>query len=998
MSSPVLQSVTSSNNATVVLHFDRAISPGDPSIVISDGFFQTYVGTSGLATRLVGATDQRILDAGNSSLSYNGNDLTITLSSALKNGLSYSVTMGMGSVIDADGHTDGNAAITSPKLFTFVASGSAATVATPTAVVASTLHFVDTGTNSSDYVTATLDQTLTGTYTGTLGANDFVQVSLDNGASWHKATLGANKSWSYSEEVNEDNLTEAGGGSFHGTLLARVSNTAGGSSATASQSYTYSNHPIEIEVGSNFTLSADTGSSTSDRITKTAAQTISGTYSGVLESGQVVQVSVDGGTTWVNASAANGTWSSNTKLNLLTGSDRQVLARVTDGAGNTSEVASASYKLITSTVSLSGHALTLPGSTDSGVSSSDGITQSASKVTLNVAGLHGFHAGDTIEIVDTSHSSAVVGSYVIQSSDLYYGDDYFSINQYNPAQRTTVDINLNSLAAGAHTLAARIVDVAGNTAAASGTTSVTVDNVAPVLSTSAPLEDEIDVSTGLTKLTFTFNENIAIANGTIVTISDDSNSDNVQEITLSSSAVSGKTLTINLTSPLTAGTHYTVQGAIITDIAGNAGVTGDTPMLHFVTAGASSGGSAPDAPVIGYTDTAPASDTNSSSTLHHDGITNNRHISLTGLDPQGVWYYRLSPTGNWLLGDGDGFDLEDGTYAMDQIEVKQTVAGVESNISRIHTPLVVDTEPSSAVVVATPTFSAGANSINGAVSDSTDFSNEFVEVTFDHGATWVQASTTFTGSGTATWSLSGISAQLGNNFGVRLSDQAGNITPFASLPESKPAYYLASGGVTFYHPSDTYTPVFGGSGADTITLGDHAAVFGGNNDTIVTGDDAVITVGANATVTTGNGNNAVIATSGANITTGNGADVITIGTASGATVHAGGGTDLLYLSGLNTISLSSLSGITGIDNLHFSDTGANSLTITTSASLHNFSDADHLTISASASGSTVHLESFVWGAAGTQNGYTIYHDGQGSGSMTLLIAQNITVDMFTQTS
>jgi hypothetical protein len=73
-------------------------------------------------------------------------------------------------------------------------------------------------------------------------------------------------------------------------------------------------------------------------------------------------------------------------------------------------------------------------------------------VTLNVAGLHGFHAGDTIQIVDTSHSSAVVGSYVILDSDLYYGDDYFTISKFSDTARSTVDINLDTLADGAHTL------------------------------------------------------------------------------------------------------------------------------------------------------------------------------------------------------------------------------------------------------------------------------------------------------------------------------------------------------------------------------------------------------------------------------------------------------------------------------------------------------------------------------------------------------------------
>jgi hypothetical protein len=988
MTSPSLLSVSSSDNSTIVLHFDRHVFSGDGAFVVSDGFGQTYLSETGLSTRIVNATDQRTLYSSDAALSYSGQDITIHLSTPLKNGLNYSVTMSSYAVIDDS--DDGNARISSPSLFKFTASGSAATIATPPAVIGSTLHFTDTGTSNSDYITASAGQVMTGTYTGTLGTSDFVQVSLDNGASWHKATVNtAAKTWSYTGEIDLDNLTDGAGDALNGTLLARISNTSGGNSGTASHTYVYNSHSVEIDVSSSFSFSADTGTSSTDLITKTAAQTISGSYSGSLLAGYTLQVSVDGGTNWINASASAGSWHTTGTVNLKSGAN-EVQARVIDTAGNTSGVASADYKLITSTVSLAGHTLTLPASTDSGVSDSDGITRSASKVTLNVAGLHGFHAGDTIEIVDTSHSSVVVGSYVILDADLHYGDDYFTVHKFSDTARTTVDINLGSLADGAHTLAARIVDVAGNVATASGTTTVTIDGKIPLMSTSAPLEDATDVSTGLTKLTFTFNENIAIANGTIVTITDDNNSANFQEITLSSSAASGNKLTINLSSALTSGTSYTVIGATVTDLAGNDGTTGDTPLLHFTTAGTYAGGSVPSAPSPYFVDTAPAGSSDSS--LFSDGITNDNLIRVEGLDSSGTWYYRTSSTDSWHAGSGFGFTLADGTYAMDTIQVKQSVDGVDSAIATIHDTIVVDTGVSTAGVVGLP-FSSGANSISGVVTGSTDFSDEYVEVTFDHGSSWVEASTTYLGPGSSSWTLTGISAELGTEYGVRLADKAGNVTGMPGATGYDTVYYLANGGVTYSHASDDYTAVFGGSGADTITVGAHAVVAGSDGDIITAGANSVIVTGASSTVVTGGGTNVVEADENAHITTGSGTDLITLTSLTGAVLHLGAGSDTLTFENDTAFGLSSLSSSSGVDVIDFGGDGTNSMTILSATTVQTLTDSNQLTITNSGGGTTtVTMDSLVWHVESAMSGsYHVYHNA--ANTIAVLVGTGITVDL-----
>ncbi|MRW94016.1 hypothetical protein GJ699_28900 [Duganella sp. FT80W] len=902
MTSPTLVSVTATSATTITLHFDSVVSAGDGNIVISDGHSQSYVGVGGLTTRIIGANDTRTIDDDSSALTYSGQDIVIHLDSALASGVTYSITMDAGTVL-ANGSGDANARIGSTTLYIFTASGNASTVATPGAAVDSTIHFTDTGVSDTDYITSAQEQTVSGTYTGTLSSGDFIQVSLDNGASWYKATISGN-TWSYSGEINLDNLVSSDSGGQQGALLARVSNTAGGSSTTVSQDYVYS-------------------------YAKPAP-------------------------------------------------------------------------------SLSGRALSLASGSDSGSSGSDGITNNASAVTLNVAGLHGLHAGDTIQIVDTSNSSVVVGSYVIQTGDLYYGSgDYLSVGYYNGNERSTIDIALSTtLSDGNHTLAARIVDTAGDVGDASSTTLVTADTTAPVISTSSPMEGAIGIEYFLYSLIFTFNEDIVIADGTQLTITDAHNPDNQQVLTLSSSDVSGRTLTAHLDTVLTTGTSYTVHGAIISDVAGNVGITGDTPMLHFTTQDIYNPFPMPDAPTLSFVDTAPASDTDSNSTLHNDGISNNNVISVGGLTSD-VWYYRTSANGDWIQGSGDSFTLLDGAYAMDQIQVQQIGQyGFTSEIGSINQQLTIDTSaPTAYATGIRNAFSAGAGSISGALYDSTSLDNEVVEITFDHGATWVKATTTYVNSDYSTWSLSGIASQLGDNYGVRLVDLAGNVSSYATLGNSNPQYFLANDGVTFSYASANDIVVFGGTGHDVITVGNHSAVHSGDTgdtgDTVVTGDDADITVGDGSTVTTGsgssvttgNGSNSVVAIDNANITTGSGDDIIILNTSKGSSVHAGSGSDTLILANTDTVSLSELGNYSGIDQFYFNSGGANELTIGSSDSVKAFSDTGYLRITARDAGSTVHLDGSVWALTFIGSDYSVYRDALGAGNAILLINGNVTVDI-----
>ncbi|MFS2138655.1 Ig-like domain-containing protein [Duganella sp. Dugasp56] len=983
---PTLLSVTATGNNTITLHFSEAMAAGEGNLIISGGHSQTYMTKDGLATRIVGAHDTRPVSASDSQVNYSGTDVVITLTTPLEAGLTYSVTMG-NNVLRTVASDIGFHSISSTSQFFFTTTATAHSA--PSATVDAAMHFTDSGASSTDFVTSWDAQVVTGTYTGTLGTNDFVQVSLDNGASWHKASASGN-AWSYSGSIDTANLGSGQDSTFTSKILARVGNTYTLNSGTVSQTYTY-DHQVPSAPSSSFALSNDSGTSSSDYITNVASQTISGTIAGLSGSGLAVQISMSNGDTWDNATVSGNNWNAAVTLNQI----GKVLVRVVDLAGNASSSVSKVYDYDTG-VSLSGHALTLLSDFDTGTLHNDHITRSFSYVTLAVDGMTGLNIGDRIELIDTSHGSAVVGHYTIQSTDL---DGYGVLGtttgkMHHPGSDISFqNITLESLADGAYVLAARVTDVAGNVSTAlSDTLSLTIDNTAPTLTSSTPAESAGSVTVvAHNTLSFTFNEDIYVADGTVVTITDDDDPNSFQQVTLSNSDISGNTLSFTLNDALTAGTHYTVQGATITDAAGNAGITGDTVMLHFTTAGSYP---APATPALSIADTAPASDTNSSSTFHTDHITKAVTVQVAELNETGTWYYRLHPTDAWTEGSGSSFVLDEGTYAANQIEVKQTVHGVDSAVTSNSDPVTVDTHAAGADVTGSTSFSSGDNTIGGNLTHSTDLPNEIVEVTLDHGATWLQATTSAGSTGNASWTLSGISAQLTDNFGVRVSDQAGNITEFADRAGTYVTYYLSDGAViTYNHAGDDHVTVVGNGSNSTITLGNHSLVYTGNYGNVTMGDDAFVSGLDNLTVTTGNGNNTVYAHASANITTGSGSDMIGLTAADNATVHAGAGDDTLFLLANASLNLDSLTGITGVENISFVGTGPNDLTIASTAGVQHFVTGSTLTITNNnnATGTTVHLNDLVWADAGTQSGYHAYHDL--GNTMVILVATTIAVDL-----
>ncbi|MFY0620261.1 MAG: DUF4114 domain-containing protein [Pelagimonas sp.] len=142
-------------------------------------------------------------------------------------------------------------------------------------------------------------------------------------------------------DVNGDwtfTASEAPNGAY--TLIAVATDPAGNKSAESTPfTFTVDDEAPNAPVVTG--ISADTGSSSSDNVTSTAMQTISGT----AEAGSTVAILVDGAqVTTVTADASTGAWSYDHTFpsnSIATGATHVITATATDAAGNTSAASSA---------------------------------------------------------------------------------------------------------------------------------------------------------------------------------------------------------------------------------------------------------------------------------------------------------------------------------------------------------------------------------------------------------------------------------------------------------------------------------------------------------------------------------------------------------------------------------------------------------------------------------------------------------------------------------
>ena len=515
-------------DSNIVLSFSENVAFGSGSITISDGYTQTYLDKSGLLqTRWVGATDTRTLSVNDSQISISGNTVTINLANDLKAGLTYNVLVSKGFFQDSSNLS--YAGINASGKLNFTTTGA---VTAPTAHV-DTILFNDTGVSSSDYITHS--GSVHGSYSGSLGAHDSVQVSLDSGVSWHTASASAG-SWSYDGAPGAD-------GSY--SAIARVVNSAGQSTASVSHSYTYDTSgpggeatisDNALGVGETATVTV-TFSEAVYNFTVLNATTNSSTYGTFTSS--------DGGFHW------STTVTPNTNTTASQVQDSLVIS-ATDAAGN--QVSNSLLQVqpyAVQTVPLPSVNVSISHlSNDSGIAG-DFITNTASQ---NISGgLDG---------------TLPLGVRVEVSLD---GSNWLTAIVNSDTHTWSLPNNV-TLSAGTHNIQAHLTD--GVNVSTPVSHSYTLDTTAPTLQST---------TVGST-IVLTLNEAADVSALASLTLSDGS-TDYPLGVESGNVTISGNEVHISLPLSLSSSTNFSLDmdGGTISDLAGNILYTGGSHLLDLAT-------------------------------------------------------------------------------------------------------------------------------------------------------------------------------------------------------------------------------------------------------------------------------------------------------------------------------------------------------------------------------------------------------------------------------
>jgi hypothetical protein len=316
----------------------------------------------------------------------------------------------------------------------------------PTQTISAIDISADTGSSATDFITATAAQTITGALSANLGSGESLWGSVNGGVSYtniSSSVTGTAISWA--------------GATLSGTssIKFEVRDAAGNVGTAATQNYELDTTAPTQNI-SGIDISADTGSSATDFLTSTASQTITGTLSANLGTGESLWGSIDGGVNYSDVSSSvTGTaisWPSAT----LSGSS-SIKFQVRDSAGAGGTVATQSYVLDTTAPT--------PTVATVSVTTSNGVTIKSSE------------AG-TAYLVKSTVSVSNLASITSAADD--------SMNQVTIANANTdTSMSTSGLIAGEYKL--YVVDAAGNLSSASSNTVTVAVAAAPTSnSTAAP--------------------------------------------------------------------------------------------------------------------------------------------------------------------------------------------------------------------------------------------------------------------------------------------------------------------------------------------------------------------------------------------------------------------------------------------------------------------------------------------------------------------------------
>ncbi|AFM58601.1 Ig-like domain-containing protein [Enterobacter cloacae] len=175
----------------------------------------------------------------------------------------------------------------------------------------------DRGSSDTDFVTSDNTLLINGQLTKALQADEWVEISLDNGATWTRASTVTSTSWT----VDMQNTT-LNDGAY--TIQARVVDNAGNVGSTDSQALQVATGGSDMNGLSTTTkVTTDTShglttgdhfshaatATNSDMVTRDRTVTISGNLSAALQAGEHLQISLDNGKTWQTLALNGQSWS-----------------------------------------------------------------------------------------------------------------------------------------------------------------------------------------------------------------------------------------------------------------------------------------------------------------------------------------------------------------------------------------------------------------------------------------------------------------------------------------------------------------------------------------------------------------------------------------------------------------------------------------------------------------------------------------------------------------
>ncbi|WP_409247861.1 Ig-like domain-containing protein [Enterobacter hormaechei] len=175
----------------------------------------------------------------------------------------------------------------------------------------------DRGASDTDFITSDNTLLINGELNKALQADEWVEISLDNGVTWTRASTVTGTSWTVDMQS-----TPLNDGAY--TIQARVVDNAGNVGSTDSQALQVASGGSDMNGLSTTTkVTTDTShglttgdhfshaatATNGDMVTRDRTVTISGNLSAALQAGEHLQISLDNGKTWKTLALNGQSWS-----------------------------------------------------------------------------------------------------------------------------------------------------------------------------------------------------------------------------------------------------------------------------------------------------------------------------------------------------------------------------------------------------------------------------------------------------------------------------------------------------------------------------------------------------------------------------------------------------------------------------------------------------------------------------------------------------------------